>query len=186
MRMNSYRPAFAVAALSLLSGCGEVLFAEVDIPEVCSRLPAQTIPGGPDIVGSVSPTVRLEIDVTDALPEDAELIDADVRLKRAMFRVPGGTGDLSFLDALRLDIASTEGGIVTDSRLVDWTRTSESDALTELELVGNDSVNLYPFTQAGQLGVALGVTITPPPEATELEPVLCMGVKGRVNYGEAL
>lgn len=188
--MKPHRPhepltlATLLAAAALLPGCGDLLFAEVEIPEVCSRLPAQTVPSGPDIVGTVSPRLRLSVDVTDALPEDADLLEADVRLKRAIFRAT--SGDLSFLEALDMDVASTAQDAPPASELVAWTRGAEPTTATELDLAGNSGVNLYPFTSAGRLGLELGMTVRPPAQETTLEPVLCFGLTGRLNYGDAL
>lgn len=178
------RAALATTAL-LLTGCGDLLFAEVEIPEVCSRLPAQTVPSGPDIVGTVSPRLRLSVDVTDALPEDADLLEADVRLKRAIFRSTDGR-DLGFLEALDMGVASSAEGAPAAAALVDWTRETEPTSATELDLTGNTGVNLYPYTSAGRLALDLGMTVRPPAQETTLEPVLCFGLTGKLNYGDAL
>ncbi|GMU01971.1 hypothetical protein KH5H1_60910 [Corallococcus caeni] len=170
-----------LAGASLLSGCGELLFGDVDIPEICTRMKpyafqASNLP----VEGTFSPTLSLEVDVKSLLPEDMDMVSADVRFRRATFRAVGG--DLGFLDAVKLgmDNATVSGGPVV---LTEWSRT-EAGASTELNLPGNDAVNLFPYTQDGMLKVAVGFTARMPDKDTEVEPVLCLGLKGRIRYGD--
>ncbi|WP_426752807.1 hypothetical protein [Myxococcus sp. Y35] len=180
-RSSSFRLALA-AGVSLLSGCGEVLYGEIDIPEVCARMKpyAFQTPALP-MEGTFTPTLSLEVELEDALPLDLDLVNADVRFRRATFRAL--RGNLGLLDALELEAVHASA---RSEPTVMATWSGPASATTELHLPGNDTVNLFPYIQDGSLRFNLSFTAHMPDEDAEIEPVLCLGMKGRINYGDAL
>lgn len=166
----------ALAAAPLLAGCSDLLFAELEIPEIRITMPQQEFQSGTPLAADLCDLVtagcvarRVEYDVGAEIPVVNEPgVTFDLRITdMALTLVSGGGGDFGGVEEVKillLDAADASQGTV----LAHYVR-PEGAKPTRIEVSGNSNVNLASYLTAGKLPVRVEVVyeaLNPPPDFT--------------------
>jgi hypothetical protein len=166
--------AVSLACLGLLAGCGPLLSAELELPEVCQKLKGREFPGVPGgVVGTLS--TALELDVGAKLPSDsAQAIEAEAQLLRLTVTPQDQLGRLDFIDSAQIELAAPRGSAQPPAMLVSYQR--GASAVNALSLSG-DRFDALPYLEEGKLRLKASITGALPAKAWNADVEACVYVR---------
>ncbi|HLT30243.1 MAG TPA: hypothetical protein VK013_09365 [Myxococcaceae bacterium] len=179
--MHAPRPLLFLAAVSLaLAGCGDLLFLEVEQPEICQVLPGQPFSGS-------EYSRELQIDIQGQLPgidlSSPQGLESVFRLSRVDFIARTGITDFDFISEADIRILPPEGSNLLPAHVIDYHRNGVETGET-LSMTGRQDVDLYAYLTGGNIVVDASLVGTLPPEEWTMDIRVCMYVKIRANYLE--
>jgi len=193
------RPNVALLAAVLatpLSGCGPMLFAELDVPEVRITLPSQAFPASPAVPADWcfpdTPTcvaTELQYQLAAQVPIVNEPgVTYDLRLKRVAIVLTASSAgtDLSGIVSAGIRILDPSGGpgVVVAS----YTQDPAAPAPTSLAVSGDPSLDLEPYVRSGNLMARVEFVYDPahltPAFDADVSAAFALDVK--VDWGEYL
>lgn len=180
-----HRPALLLLAAALLgSACGELLFVQVEVAEICKTFEGQTVPGVPtDVEGAFAFDEELPLgEVLSQVDEDLATLDA--RLVGMSFLARSGIEDFAFADELSVDVETSDGALPALA-LVRYTREASAAApkQLELEVAPND---LTPYLRAPAVKLKTALRGALPRHDWQMDVRACLSAKGHVRYLKAL
>lgn len=167
MRPNPIAPlprglALAAALPLLATGCGQVLFAQVDAPAVTVTRDGVAIPALP---AGLPLALAIPLDLSPALPGTAADVTTDVRLTGLSTAIQAGSAlaDLGAVQGVTVTAEPPPGGAVAATRVCAYTRPSPapSPAPTSLALACDGSIDLSAYLASGALTLAFSATVDP-------------------------
>lgn len=175
------RPFLLFVALSVsLSGCGDLLFLEIEQPEICQILPGETFSGS-------EYSRELQIDVQGQLPgidlSTPQGLSSVFRLTRVDFIARSGITDFDFISEADIRILPPEGSGLLPAHVIDYHRKGAQTGPT-LTMTGNQDVDLYAYLTGGEIIVDTSLAGTLPTEEWSMDIEVCMYVNIRANYLE--
>jgi hypothetical protein len=179
-------PLFALA----LSACGDVLYLEGAVNQLCQKLPAQSfraparppeLPAGVALPPAITIERRFDFDITAQLPSELSSAQLTIGLERMTLTARGAV-DLRMVQAAKVTL---EPPVATTlpSKVVLEAATASPSAIR----FDGDDLELAPYLEAGVLSytVALTASTAAMPEAmSELSADVdaCANVAVRWNY----
>jgi hypothetical protein len=192
----TFRSVVAAVAALALPGCGPMLYAELDIPEVRITLPAQDFPASPappaDWCSADRPecvATQLRYDLGTQVPIVNEPgVEYELRLKRAAILLSASSAgtDLSGIRSAELRILDPDGGpgTVVASYVADPANPDPSS----ISVSGDAALDLAPFVRSGSLQTRIELLYDPsdptPAFAADVSAAFSLDVK--VDWGQYL
>lgn len=184
--MHAPRPLLLLAALAVaLSGCGDLLFLEIEQPEICQVLPGEAFSGS-------EYSRELQIDLQGQLPgldlSSPQGLESLFRLTRVDFIARSGITDFDFISEADIRILPPEGSNLLPAHVIDYHRNGAETGST-LSMTGNQDVDLYDYLTGGAVVVDASLVGSLPPDEWSMDIRVCMYVKLRADYlelGESL
>ncbi len=167
-----------LAALTApLAGCGNLLMAEVEQPEVCKTLPDNVFSGS-------EYTKTMEINVSEQLPgldvTSPTGVQSTFFFNRVDFIAKSGITDFDFVDSAKISVLPPDGSDLPPVAVIDFTRTEPSG--TTLSMVGSSKIDLYQYLTAGVVKVEAALTGRLPSTDWSMDIKPCLYAKVKANY----
>ena len=170
------------AAMVWLSGCGDMLYAEVEVEELCQEAANQEFEASP---AGVNITIDRDFEYPFDLGLDAvEGFSGEAQLKHMILRPADGLAQLDFIDAAQVELSGPENSGLPPLKVVDFVKGSPS-ADGSVTLSG-DEQNVMPYLESGMVKLKTLITGTLPTTAWKANVQTCMFVKARYPYMNAL
>jgi len=173
MRIASLLPAF------LLTACGDVLYLEGSVNQLCQKLPAQSF----QVMGIHGPTVpatsmarRFDFDITAQLPKQLDHAQLTIGLDRMTVTSSGPT-DLRFIQAAKVTLEPPE-----KSALPPRVVFRAAEASPKLVRFDGDDIELVPYLQSGVLSYTVELSAPAMPETVVADIDACANVALRWDY----
>jgi hypothetical protein len=183
--MRTGKPVTALAAAVVLSGCGPLLFAEVESEETCLTLPDIAFPGAHGAAGTAA---DLGYDLAAELPLlDEEEVDAELRLLTVRIApAQGTTVDLSGVEQVRIVARLPPGSGRPDRELLRYDRDPAAPPPHAIEATGPADVNLADWLTDGELALRAEYAGTSlPAEDWTAQVRACFHARVKYDYGTA-
>lgn len=179
--MHAPRPLLLLTGLVLgLTGCSELLFLEIEQPEICQVLPGETFSGS-------EYSRELQIDIQSQLPgidlSSPQGLQSIFRLTRVDFIARSGITDFDFISNADIRILPPEGSSLLPAHVIDYARNG-AETGTTLSMTGNEDVDLYDYLTGGDIFVDASLAGTLPSEEWSMDIRVCLYVNVRANYLE--
>ena len=169
--------AFGLSLVTLTAGC-PLLEVEADMPEVCMTHKDVEVAGVPaDVAMGIDETFAF--DDLAAFDEIKDL-DADLRFVSATVRATYGVGNLAFIDAAAVQIASNNPDSTLPTRAIyacDGDCAAKDNALA---IPVQDQDDALEYIRSGSMSIALQASGNMPTEAWKMDVEIC--VAGRASY----
>ena len=164
-------------------GCGEVFFAELELPEICVTYADQPMIPAPILHhGTVQRSETYELG--DQLPD---LVGGAADLEAKVLGVTLGVkeGDFGFLDEGTIQLDPPEGSSLPPLQLASYVKDPSQPAPRTLELAppANDVV---PYLREGAFRFTITLTGTVPTQSWKMDTRVCAYARSKVRYLEAL
>ncbi len=172
-----------MVVLVMLSGCGDVLFLEGSVNQLCQKLPAQRFRVPPRaraaVPGSITLERRFDFDVTAQLPAELSRAELVIALDRLTLTSAQGTTDLRFIDKARVILEAPPATTLTPTVL-------EAEAATQEAVRFNgEALELSPYLKSGVLSYTVALTASSMPTGEMSADVdACANVSMRWNYAQ--
>lgn len=173
--------ALLLLSLVSLTGCGPLLFAEVEARTVCVGLDAIAFPGA----GAASEGVNaLQYDLGSELPV-LEEPDVEFELRILRLRIAGAPGtDLSGIDRVRVLALPPPGSSLPAYEVLSYTRDPDAPAASVLVAGGHTNLDLGPYLESGRLDLRAEYAGSGlPAEDWTADVEGCFYVRALVDYG---
>ncbi len=169
--------AAALAALSLC-GCGGLVTAQIDQPNLCATAKDMLFPAAP-AGGTISRIVPLQLGISMVQQGNAT---ATVHLTRAEVALVSGVADLTTIEALAIRVLPPPGSSLPARQVLSWSRDPAAGATSSLVAAGDPAVDLAPYLRSG--GLQLQASVTGAPTASWLADVTsCFSITASASYG---
>lgn len=169
-------PAAAIAALSVC-GCGGLVTAQIDEPNLCATAKDMLFPAAPG-GGTISRIVPLQLGISMVQQGSAT---ATVHLTRAEVALVSGVADLSTIEALAIRVLPPPGSSLPARQVLSWSRDPAADTGKSLVAAGDPAVDLGPYLRSGAL--QLQASVTGAPTISWLADVTsCFSFSARASY----
>lgn len=175
--MTSLKRTLLSALLLATSGCGDLLFLEVEQPEVCKTLPEQVFAGSQT---SMTLTVNIGQELQGLGFDSPEGIEPFVSLKRARLVARQGIDNFDFLDSVRIRLLPPEGSSQAPLTAVDYTRTGPTGST--LELPGSEELDVSGYISQETVRLEASFSGRMPPEQWSMDMQVCLYGRARVDY----
>lgn len=183
MRLSSLTTVLAL----FLTGCGDVLFLEGSVNQLCQRLPAQRfgVPAVPSAVANQLPKSitlerRFDFDITAQLPPELDRAQLTISLDRMTLTAASSATDLRFIEAAHVTLEPPANSKLPPKAVA---RVAESSA-SRLKLAGDD-LELLPYLESGVLSYTVALTASTMPQTEVAADVdACANVSLRWNYAQ--
>jgi hypothetical protein len=186
----------AALAVLALPGCGPLLYAELDVPEVRITLPAQDFPASPappaDWCSAARPecvATQLQYDLGAQVPIVNEPgVEYELRLKRAalVLSASAAGNDLSGIRSAEIRILDPDGGPGTV--VASYVADPANPDPTSISVSGDAALDLAPFVRGGSLQTRIELVYDPldpsPAFAADVSAAFSLDVK--LDWGQYL
>jgi len=184
-----------VTAIALATGCGDLFFVEVEMPEVCNNVADAGFEGlDPALIAAAADagitvpettmSYAFDFPLTDQLPTGiSDSAEGELSLLSLALTADHGIPDFSFLRKASIEVASTGTGLGAKTLLA-YERTAET-ADDKTILLEGDRFNLMDYMRQGNLNMTISVTGTLPLSEWSATMRACGYLRGRFNYLEA-
>jgi hypothetical protein len=172
-----FSAAFGLSLVTLAAGC-PLLDVEAEMPEVCMTHKDVEVAG-------VSSDVAMGIDETFAFDDlsafdELKDLDADLRFVSATVRATYGVGNLAFIDAASVQIASNNPDSTLPTRAI-YSCTDNCPAKDNaLAIPVQDQDDALEYVRSGSMSISLQASGNMPTEAWKMDVEIC--VAGRASY----
>jgi hypothetical protein len=173
-----------MAALLMLSGCGDVLFLEGAVNQLCQKLPAQRfrVPQRAETTVPTSVTLerRFDFDVTAQLPAEMKRAELIVALEQLTLSSAQGLTDLRLIDTARVTLEPPPATRLAPKVVL------EAEAPTrQLVRFNGEELELSPYLQAGVLSYTVALTASSMPGGELSADVdACANVSVKWHYAQ--
>lgn len=178
IRTTFLQASFGIALVTLAAGC-PLLEVEAEMPEVCMTHTDVEVAGVPaDYAMGIDETFAFDdLSAFDQLND----LDADLRFVSATVRATHGVGNLAFIDAAAVQIASNNPDSTLPTRAI-YSCASGSCPAKDNALVipVQDQDDALEYVRSGSLSISLQATGNMPTEAWKMDVEIC--VAGRAAY----
>lgn len=169
--------------LPALVGCGDLLFLEGSVNQLCQKLPAQSfrmpqVPGQPPVTGAVTIARQFDFDVTAQLPPELASASLTVGLDRMTLTATRGATDLRFVEAAEVTLLPPAKSTLRPKTVV-----RSRDVSPAVLRFDGDDLELVPYLESGVLSYTVELTASsmPSPDlAADIDA--CANVAVRWNY----
>jgi len=165
----------------LLTGCGDVLYLEGSVNQLCQKLPAQSfqIPGvhGPTVPATTMAR-RFDFDITAKLPRQLDNAQLTIGLERMTVTANGPT-DLRFIEAAKVTLEPPAKSTLPPRVVF---RAAESSP-TMVRFDGDD-IELVPYLQSGVLSYTVELSAAAMPATMVADIDACANVALRWDYAK--
>lgn len=174
-----------VAVSSLASfGCGgDILFAELEIPSLCTSIPGQTFPGAPIAVAGTA-TFPNEFDVGNTLSDFGNLGQVEARALFFDITAKSGVQDFGFVDQVQLKVLPAPNSTLLPVQLVDYKAGAQPPSNNMHWAV--NSPDMMGYLKEPPLRFETTFTGTLPTVDWSFDIRLCIFMKARIDYLQAL
>lgn len=163
-------------ALLACTACGDLLYLEGSVNQLCQTLPAQSF--FPSQSRGVTLERRFDFDVTARLPPQLERAQLTIGLERMTVSSPSGKPDLRFVEAAQVTLEPPAKSALPPVVVV---RALEPSTNT-VRFVGDD-VELVPYLQSGVLTYTVRLTTSAMPTNDVVADIdACANVAVRWDY----
>lgn len=179
------RHATLVLLLALGTGCGDSLYLEGGVSQLCQRLSGQrfVVPQLPAAIAQLTLTKPITVERTFAFDITAQLPPALSNSEIAialdtMTLTPGqGTPDLSFIDGAQVTLEPPPASTLPKQVVV-----RQATSPSTLSFDGQD-LELYPYLKDGVLSYTVALTASAmPPSDVSADIAACANVSVRWDY----
>jgi hypothetical protein len=185
-----------VAAL-IVTGCGDLMFVEMELPEVCNQMgdagfegvdpaliAAAEAQGIPLDLGVQTVSQNFDFPLADNLPgANSAEFDGELSLIRVVFTAESGITDFSFVDSATIGVAPPAGSHLQSRTLLEYVKTPESAVLPTMTLDGA-RFDLIEYMRAGALQLSVSMTGRLPLQAWNVSVQGCGYLRGKYKYLE--
>jgi hypothetical protein len=163
----------------LLTACGDVLYLEGSVNQLCQKLPAQSFTA----IGIHGPTVpattleqRFDFDIATQLPKQFDHAQLTIGLERMTVTAKGPT-DLRFIEAAKVTLEPPPSSLLPPRVVF---RAVESSPTT-VRFDGDD-IELVPYLQSGVLSYTVALSAAALPTTMVADIDACANVALRWDY----
>lgn len=161
------------------SGCEQLLFVEVEIPNLCQELVNQSFDAMPQ-AGDF--TVDREFDYPISMDLDlGEGFVGAAQLKRLLLMPGPDTQKLDFIRYAHVELRGAEASGLPPVNLLDFDQNTNTRKDGSIELTG-DAVNIMPYVQSGSLKLKASLSGQLPTQAWSTHIQTCISAKAHVPY----
>lgn len=176
------RTLYLSAALVGFTGCGEVLYAEVDVQELCQEAANQefeAMPTAGEFTIDREFEYPFEVDLTAA-----EGLDGEAQLKHMLMRPSEGLEQLDFIDFAQVELRGPEGSDLPPVNIVNFQKGAPTeDGSIRME---GDKIDVMPYLETGMVRLKASMKGRFPTQPWKANIQTCMSVKARYPYLNAL
>jgi hypothetical protein len=178
IRTNATKLVFGLSLVTLAAGC-PLLEVEAEMPEVCMTHRDVEVAGVPA-------EYAMGIDETFAFDdlsafEEMKDLDADLRFVSATIRATHGVGNLAFIDAASVQIASNNPDSTLPTRAIYACASGSCPAQDNaLAIPVQDQDDALEYIRSGSMSISVQATGNMPTEAWKMDVEIC--VAGRASY----
>ncbi len=177
IRTKLLQASFGLSLVTLAAGC-PLLEVEADMPEVCMTHKDVEVAGVPaDYAMGIDETFAF--DDLGAFDEIKDL-DADLRFVSATVRATYGVGNLAFIDAASVQIASNNPDSTLPTRAIYACAGNCPAKDNALAIPVADQDDALEYIRSGSMSIALQASGTMLTEAWKMDVEIC--VAGRASY----
>lgn len=184
--------ALSAALLAALTGCGPLLTAELDVPEVRITLPSQSFPAS-----SADPSdwcltescaaVPLQYDLATEVPiVDEPGVGYDLRLKRVGIVLTTSSAGTNLAGIQSAGIRIVEAGGGPGVLVASYTRDDAAPPPTTLSVTGDQSIDLEGYVTGGNLNARVELVYDDPTPAFSADVSAAFELGVDVDWGEYL
>jgi hypothetical protein len=172
------------ALAAFASGCGDLLYAEGDVPEACITEKDAGFQGFP-IPGTytVSREFKYDVGAIDVLTD--EDVDAEAKLLSLTLTANSGLQDMGFIDHVKGVATGPAGSNLPPLTLIDYTKPAGGAAERSVSFAA-DQTDVLPYFADGKLQLAVEITGSIPQNDWSVDARGCLAVKGKVKYLKAM
>ncbi len=178
IRQKLLQASFGLSLVTLAAGC-PLLEVEADMPEVCMTHKDVEVAGVPaDYAMGIDETFAFDdLSAFDQLQD----LDADLRFVSATVRATYGVGNLAFIDAASVQIASNNPDSTLPTRAIYSCASGSCPAKDNaLAIPVSDQDDALEYIRSGSLSISLQASGNMPTEAWKMDVEIC--VAGRASY----
>lgn len=173
-----------LALIALMAtACGDSLYLEGAVNQLCQTLPSQRfvvpkLPVVPVLIKPLTVERRFDFDITAQLPAAMKGATLTIGLERMTLTADASTSDLKFVNAAQVTLEPPP-----DSQLPKRVVVKSADASPRTLLFEGNDLELAPYLSSGVLSytVALTATAMPPSDVTA-DLAACANVAVRWDY----
>jgi hypothetical protein len=169
---------FGLSLVTLAAGC-PFLEVEAEMPEVCMTHRDVEVAGVPaEFAMGIDETFAFDdLSAFDELKD----LDADLRFVSATIRATHGVGNLAFIDAASVQIASNNPDSTLPTRAIYSCASGSCPAQDNaLAIPVQDQDDALEYIRSGSMSISLQATGNMPTESWKMDVEIC--VAGRASY----
>ncbi|HZH02609.1 MAG TPA: hypothetical protein VEY30_02425 [Myxococcaceae bacterium] len=168
-------------ACALLTGCGDLFYAEVEVPEVCVTEADAGLEGVP-VPGTHTVSRAFNYDIGSALGTiTTEGVDSEARLLTLTLTANRGISDMDFLDAIQVYAAAPPDSGLSDLKLVDYQQPAAAQGARTISLTAQQD-NIIPYVTADALKLNVTFTGQIPQSSWSVDARGCLYIRGKYKY----
>lgn len=179
--MSTFKYILLPALLVASTGCGDILFFEVEQPAICKVVENQAFGGS-----RYSATIDLDVsqEIQGLGVGDLQGVDLFVSLKRAKLVARSGISNFDFIDRAKVSVMPIVSSGPPPLQVLAYERQGSTG--TEVELAAGEPVNISPYISAETLRAEAELSGRLPSENWSIDIEVCLYSRARVRYLEIL
>ena len=166
------------AAFVFLPACGEMLYAEVEVEELCQEAANQefeAMPTAGEFTIDREFEYPFEVDLTAARG-----LDGEAQLKHMLMRPGEGLEQLDFIDYAQVELRGPDGSNLPAVNIVNFQKGAPTeDGSIRME---GDKIDVMPYLETGMVRLKASLKGRFPTQPWKANIQTCMAVKARYPY----
>lgn len=151
------RPALLLPVIALLSACGDVMYLEGSVNQLCQKLPAQNfkvppLPGAVQLPPQVTLERHFDFDITAQLPTQLDRAQLTIALDRMSLTATQNV-NLGFIQAAKVTLEPPP-----KSKLAPVVVVKDLDSSPSMLRFSGDDLELVPYLESGVLSYTVALT----------------------------
>lgn len=175
--MNTFKYILLPALLVAGTGCGDILFLEVEQPAMCKVVENQQF-GGSRYSATLDLNVSQEIQGLGI--SNIQGVDLFINLQRAKLVARSGIPNFDFIDRAKVTVMPIIASGPPPLEVLSYERTGPSGS--EVELASGEPVNISPYITAETLRAEAEISGRLPSQNWSIDIEVCLYSRARVNY----
>jgi hypothetical protein len=159
------------------TGCGDLLFLEVEQPALCKVVENQAF-GGSQYAATIDLNVSQEIQGLGI--GNIQGVDLFINLQRAKLVARSGISNFDFIDKAKITVMPIVSSGPPPLEVLSYERKGPSG--TEVELAAGQPTNISPYITAETLRAEAEISGRLPSENWSIDIEVCLYSRARVNY----
>jgi hypothetical protein len=196
LKTNTRWLACCALATLVATGCGDMLYVEMEVPEVCNNVGDAGFAGLDPALLAAAQDAGIELDagvqtvaydfaypLAQALPGGDALSGAEgeVSLLNVTFIAESGITDFSFIEHASIVVSPPPGAALQTRTLLEYTQTPATAGQSSIVLEGQ-RFDLMEYVKRGALHLSMSLTGRLPLGGWSTTIRACGYVRGRYNY----
>jgi hypothetical protein len=186
MKTTTLRRAMWLFAALPLTGCQQVFFAEVEVPQLCQKLPTQQFEGVPAELQFQGKLEReFDYSIEEFLGEaDLSSLEGEAQLTTMSLKKLADSPALTFINAARVELLTPEGTELPVLKIIDYQKKPD-EVGDELSFNG-DKIDVLPYLRAGKVKLKAMLEGSMPSEPWAADVEACFYMRARYYYYDTL